>query len=348
VERLTNGFKAFLALLKEAGQKWSEDKASRLAAAITYYTVFSLSPLLILSIALASMFLEGATADLVIEIRRQMGSQVASLVESLIENASESGGTITIVSIAIALFGASSVFAQLNEALNKVWGVEKGDAAFLLLVRTRFTAFGMVLLVGFLLVLALVSSTLLHLLSPYLADWLGDISVYIPLLNFVISLALMTLLFAILFRVLPDVLVDWRDVWLGAFLTALLFGLARYLIGFYVQVSSAGAIYGAAGSLIVLLLWIYYSAQIFLFGAAFTAVYAKRYGSQVRAASHARLLRLLPYEKPTIMTVSPELLRPQQVVAWQEKRPYREVATGMLGLALGLFIAWLNGLRTRS
>jgi membrane protein len=337
---LWQGIKAFFVLLKEAGRKWGEDKASLMAAAITYYTIFSLSPLLLLSIAVAGLALEGAQSGLVIQIEQQMGSQIADLFQSLLENASESSGSVTIISIGLSLLGASTVFAQLNQALNKVWGVEQGDAALLLLIRTRFTAFAMVLLVGFLLLLALVSSTLLHLLMPYLSDWLGDVSRYLPLLNFGVSLGLMTLMFAVLFRVLPDVLVAWRDVWLGALLTALLFGLARYLIGFYVQASSAGAVYGAAGSLIVLLLWIYYSAQIFLFGAEFTAVYALRYGSRVRPARHARLSHLLPYERPALITVSPELLRPRRVVAWREKRPYREVATGLLGLALGLFVAW--------
>lgn len=344
---IQQALKAFLELLKEAGQKWSEDKASRLAAALTYYTVFSLSPILILSIAMASFAIEGVQTELVAQIEQQVGEQIASLVQSLIENASESSGTITIIGIALSLFGASTVFAQLNEALNKIWGVEKGEAALLLLIRTRFIAFGMVLVVGVLLLLALISSTVLHVFMPYLPPWLGDVSGYIHVLNFFVSLGLMTLLFAILFRVLPDVLVSWRDVWLGASLTALLFGLARYLIGFYIQASGAGAVYGAAGSLIVLLLWIYYSAQIFLFGAAFTAVYARRYGSQVRPTPYAHFRGRRPYEKPTIMTVSPELLRPRQVIAWRDKRPYRETAASMLGLALGLFIAWLASLRSK-
>ncbi|MFO7538173.1 MAG: YihY/virulence factor BrkB family protein [Chloroflexota bacterium] len=345
---LKQGIQIFFALLKEAGQKWSEDKASRLAAAITYYTVFSLSPLLLLSVAVAGLALEGAQSGLVAQLEQQMGTQIADLVQSLIENASESGGTITILSIGLSLLGASTVFAQLNQALNLIWGVEQGESGLLMLVHTRFLSFGMVLLVGVLLLLALISSTLIHLFTPYLAGWLGDISVYIPLLNFFVSLGLMTLLFAILFRVLPDVRVSWRDVWWGALLTALLFGLARYLIGFYVQASSAGAVYGAAGSLIVLLLWIYYSAQIFLFGAAFTAVYAHRYGSRVQPARYARRRGLRPYEKPTIMTISPELLRPRPVVTWQEKRPYREAASAVLGLALGLLVAWLNALRSKS
>jgi membrane protein len=348
VDKAVSGFKTFVALLKAAGRKWSEENAARLAAAITYYTTFSLAPLLVLSIAVASMVLDSARSNLLFQVEREMGEEIANLLRSLIENASESSGAITIVSVALSLLGASSVFAQLNEALNKIWGVEKGDAALLLLLRTRFTAFGMVLLVGVLLLLALVSSTLLHLMTPYLDNWLGDVSVYVPLVNFVVSLALMTLLFAILFRVLPDVRVAWRDVWLGALLTALLFGLARFLIGFYVQVSSAGAVYGAAGALIVLLLWIYYSAQIFLFGAAFTAVYAEKYGSRVQAARHARLRGLRPYERPAIMTVPAELLQPTRIVTWRQKRPYLAAATGMLGLALGLFVAWLNGLRSRS
>lgn len=347
MERLQDGGKAFFTLLKEAGQKWSEVKASQMAAAITYYTVFSLSPLLVLSVALIGLVLSGGQSGLIAQVEGTLGPQVANLVQSLIENASDSGGTLTIVSIALSLFGASTVFAQLNQALNRVWGVEQGDAALWLLVRTRFTAFGMVLIVGVLLLLALVSSTLLHLLMPYLDEWLGNFSNYLSVLNFIISLGLMTLLFAILFRVLPDVQVEWRDVWLGALLTGLLFGLARYLIGIYVQFSSADAVYGAAGSLIVLLLWIYYSAQIFLFGASFTAIYAHNYGSRVRPAPHARLIGLRPYEKPTIMTVSPELLQPQRNMATQQKRPYLAAATGMLGLALGLFVAWLNGLRSK-
>ena len=288
-------------LLKETFSEWSEDKASRLAAALAYYTIFSIAPLLIIAIAVAGLAFgqEAARGQLDRQIQGLVGQQSAELIQTMVESASKptSGIIATVIAIATILFGASGLFGQLQDALNTIWEVEpKPGRGILGIIKDRFLSFTMVLGIGFLLLVSLVLSALLSALDPYLTDLLPGSIYLLQILNFVISFGVITLLFAMIYKILPDVKIAWSDVWIGAAVTSLLFALGKFLIGLYLGNSSAGSAYGAAGSLVILLLWIYYSAQILLFGAEFTQVYAKKYGSwaasQRKPAPFQRKLKL--------------------------------------------------------
>ena len=277
--------KEIFELLKETYNEWSEDKASRLAAALAYYTIFSIAPLLIIAIAVAGLVFgqEAARGQLDNQIQSLVGQQSAELIQTMVESASKptSGIIATVLAIAAILFGASGLFGQLQDALNTIWEVEpKPGRGILGIIKDRFLSFTMVLGIGFLLLVSLVLSALLSALDTYLTDLLPGSIYLLQILNFVISFGVITLLFAMIYKILPDVQIAWSDVWIGAAVTSLLFAVGKFLIGLYLGNSSAGSAYGAAGSLVILLLWIYYSAQILLFGAEFTQVYAKKYGSQ--------------------------------------------------------------------
>ncbi|MBD0334887.1 MAG: YihY/virulence factor BrkB family protein [Cyanobacteria bacterium Co-bin13] len=278
-------------LLKETFQEWQQDKASRLAAALAYYTVFSLAPLLVLVIAIAgSIFGTDAARDqLVTQIQALVGASGADVITDALENASEPGanqGAIaSIISIVVLIFGASGVFVELQNSLNTIWNVEpKPGQGVGYFVQKRLLSFSMILVIGFLLLVSLVLSTTLSAFSGYLSQWVEGLG---WVLNTAISLGLITFLFAAIFKYLPDAHIAWKDVIIGAFITTLLFTLGKYLLGLYLGNASVGSTYGAAGSLIALLTWIYYSAQILFFGAEFTQVYARRFGSQIVPDKHA-------------------------------------------------------------
>lgn len=278
--------KAIFDLLKDTFFEWRDDKASRLAAALAYYAVLSLPPLLIVVLAVVGLTWGARTdaqAQIMAQVEDVVGSDGAQLVETMIEGASDRGSGIvaTVVGVVTLLFGAMGVFAQLQGALNTIWEVEVApDQGIWSLVRTRFLSFGMVLGIGFLLVISLLVSALLTVLETYLNELFPNWSL-LQYLNFFISLGVITLLFAIIFKVLPDVKIAWRDVWMGALVTAVLFTVGKFLLGWYLGRAGVASTYGAAGSLVVILLWIYYSAQIFFFGAEFTQVYSRRYGSRI-------------------------------------------------------------------
>jgi membrane protein len=282
--------KVLVELLKETVKEWQEDKASRLAAALAYYTAFSIAPLLIIVIAIAAVVFgeQAAQGQIVSQIQSLVGREGAEAIQSMIQNSRKpTTGTIaTIISIGILLFGATNVFAQLQDALNTIWEVApkpgvKG------LVKARFVSFTMILGVGFLLLVSLVLSTVLAILGNYLGSLLPNLHFFWSILNFMISFGIIALLFALIYKFLPDVKITWGDVRVGAAITALLFTIGKSLLGLYLANSSVGSTYGAAGSFVVLLLWVNYSAQILLFGAEFTQVYANKYGSQIVPASHA-------------------------------------------------------------
>jgi membrane protein len=273
-----------IGLLKETFKEWQEDKASRLAAALAYYTAFSLAPLLIIVIAIAALVFgeQAAQGEIVGQIQGLVGKQGAEAIEEMIENSRQptTGIIATLISFGILLFGATNVFAQLQDALNTIWEVApkpgvKG------LVKTRFISFTMILGVGFLLLVSLILSAVLAVLGNYLGSLVPGIQFFWSTLNFFISFGVITLLFALIYKFLPDVKITWSDVGIGAAITALLFTIGKSLIGLYLGNSSVGSTYGAAGSFVVVLLWVNYSAQILLFGAEFTQVYANRYGSRI-------------------------------------------------------------------
>lgn len=271
-------------LLKKTFQEWQEDKASRLAAALAYYTAFSIAPLLIIVIAIAAFFFgeQAAQGEIVGQIQGLVGREGAEAIQTMIQNSRKptTGIVATLISIGILLFGATNVFVQLQDALNTIWEVTpkpgvKG------IVKTRIISFSMILGIGFLLLVSLVLSAALAALGNYLGGMMPGFQFLWSTLNFCISFGIITLLFALIYRFLPDVKITWGDVAIGAAITALLFTIGKTLIGLYLGNSSVGSTYGAAGSFVVLLLWVNYSAQILLFGAEFTQVYANKFGSKI-------------------------------------------------------------------
>jgi membrane protein len=287
--------KVIVRLLKETVQEWQDDKASRLAAALAYYTVFSLAPLVIIAIAIAGAVFgeEAARGEIERQIQGLVGSAGAEVIETAIQNANKpesNGGLASLISVVVLLFGASGVFGELQDSLNTVWEVQpKPGRGIMGFIKKRILSFSVVLGIGFLLMVSLIASAILSGLSAYMshllpgADWLWGI------LNFVISFGVITLLFALMFKFLPDVKITWNDVGIGAIITALLFTIGKTVLGRYLG-ESFGSTYGAAASLIVVLAWVYYSAQILFFGAEFTQVYARRYGSQIVPAKDAEFI----------------------------------------------------------
>jgi membrane protein len=282
-----------LSLLKQTASEWMEDDAPTLGAALAYYTVFSLAPLMTIAIAMAGLFFgkEAAQGQIFDELRVLFGEEGGKAVEEVVQsaNAQPAAGVVaTIISVIILLFGASGVFGQLQASLNTIWGVKpKPGRGVLGIIRDRLLSFGFTLVVGFLLLVSLLLTAGIALV----ADWVGGLmpgsEAVAQILNVVFSLVMITLLFAMIYKFLPDAKIAWRDVWIGAFLTALLFTIGKFALGIYLGKSGVASSYGAAGSLIVLLLWVYYSSQILFFGAEFTQVYANRFGSRVAPADNA-------------------------------------------------------------
>lgn len=284
--------KTIWVLLKETFAEWNTDKASRLAAALAYYTIFSLAPLLIIAIAIAGAVFgeEAAKGEIVEQLQGLVGREGAQFIQIAIENASKPNqGTIaSIISVVVLLFGASGLFAQLQDALNTIWEVQpKPGRGLVGMLRDRFLSFLMVLGVGFLLILSLVISAALTAFVNYFGHLLPGIGFLLQFANFIISFAITTVLFGLIYKVLPDVEITWSDVWIGAMITSLLFSFGRFLLGMYLGNSSFGSTYGAAGSVVILLAWVNYAAQILFFGAEFTQVYARRYGSRIVPAKNA-------------------------------------------------------------
>jgi len=281
-----NAGEAF-SVFKQAASEWVDDKATTLGAALAYYTVFSLAPLLIISIGIASMVLgaEAAQGKILDQLRSLVGEQGGEALQEMVQNASskpQTGIMATLVGLVTLLFGASTVFGQLQTSLNAVWGVEpKPGRGIMGMIKDRVLSFGFILVVGFLLLVSLILTAAVAVVGDWMGGMLPGGEALAHVLNFVLSTAVITMLFAMMFKYLPDAQVAWRDVWIGAFLTAMLFAIGKFALGFYLGKSGVGSSFGAAGSLIVLLLWVYYSSQILFFGAEFTQVYANRFGSKV-------------------------------------------------------------------
>lgn len=279
-------------LLKETYTDWSEDKAPRLAAALAYYTVFSIAPLLVIIIAIAGLVFgqEAVQGQVVEQIRGLVCETGAEAIQTMIANASQPSSSIiaTVLGIATLLFGASGLFGELQDALNTIWEVQpKPDQGILGTIKQRFFSFTMVLGTAFLLLVTLVISTALATLSAYFQNLLPGFEVIWQIVNQVVGFAISMLIFGLIFKVLPDAKVAWGDVWIGAFVTALLFSIGRFALAQYLGRGSFTSTYGAAASLVVVLLWVYYSAQILFIGAEFTQVYARIYGSKITPAENA-------------------------------------------------------------
>jgi membrane protein len=291
--------------LKQTFQEWLQDKAPQLGAALAYYTVFSLAPLVLVLLAIVGVIFRDDPAGAWDNITEQMGyfldPSAVQVVQSIAQKASQPGKSTlaTLIGVALALFGASGVFGQLQDALNTIWGVKgkpgRGVWGFL---RSRFLSFGMVAGICFLLLVSLATEALLKAFSHYVQSVLPGGIVIALTIYVVFDFAVVVLLFAMIFKVLPDVEIQWRDVWIGAVMTAILFGIGKWLLGFYLGSGAAGSAYGAASSLIALLLWVYYSSQILLFGAEFTQVYASRAGRGLKPTKYAVRVETKEIEDP--------------------------------------------------
>ena len=267
-------------ILKNTVTCWLDDDAPTLGAALAYYTVFSLAPLLIISIAISGFVLgeEAASGQIFAQLRMILGDQSGKAIQDIVQSAGakpEGGVIAAVAGLATLLFGASGVFGQLQTSLNLIWGVKgRPGRGVLRIVKDRFLSFSFILVVGFLLLVSLLLSTSI----TSVADWIGGVApgteIVAQALNFGLSLVIITALFALIFKVLPDASIAWKDVWFGAFLTSLLFTVGKYFLGLYLGTTGMSSAYGAAGSLIVLLLWVYYSAQIVFLGAEFTKVWS--------------------------------------------------------------------------
>ncbi|MBV8483853.1 MAG: YihY/virulence factor BrkB family protein [Verrucomicrobia bacterium] len=281
-----------LGLFPRTASQWSRDKCPQLGAALAYYTVFSLAPLVLLLLGVFGLIYgsQQAREKILEQLRYLMDPNAIKVVADIANNAAQPkpGIIATAIGILIALFGASGIFGQLQDALNTIWSVKpKPGQGIWGFIRTRFLSFGMVAGVAFLLLVSLTLEGVLKALHNYLQTIVPG-GHYIGLAVFYLfDLAIIVLLFAMIFRYLPDAKIAWKDVWAGAALTAILFVVGKFLLGLYLGSGAAGSAYGAASSLVTLLLWIFYSAQILLFGAEFTKVYADFYGSHVLPDRHA-------------------------------------------------------------
>ena len=283
-------------LLTATFSKWSDDHAQALGAALAFYTVFSLAPLLLFGIAIAGLVFgeEAAEGQIFGQIRDLVGEGSAKTIQAILENVRKpSTGVIATCIAAVTLFfGATGVFAQVQESLNIIWGVKTNQQSGIVqFLKSRFLSFLAVLGSGFLLLASLVLSAGLAAIGDGLESFLPGPEFLIQLMNVLISFGAITLLFAMIYKILPDVSIRWSDVWIGAGMTSLLFTIGKLLIGLYLGKSEVGLVYGAAGSLIVILLWVYYASQIFLFGAEFTAVYASSHGSRIETGNSTMPVR---------------------------------------------------------
>lgn len=276
-------------LVKQTFVEWWEDSVSRLAASLAFYTAFAIAPLLVIAVRVAGIVFEqkAARSEVSAQLRGVVGAEAAAAIEAMLEqvSAAGSGGTVaTVLGLLFFVYASTSLFAELQDAMNTIWEVKpKPDRGWGHAIRRRLLPFAMVLGTGFLLMVSLVLSAALAAASRYVggSGGLGQV------LNLAASLALFTLLFAAIYKVLPDVDIGWSDVWVGAAATAALFALGKFLIGLYLARPSVSSVYGAAGSLAILLLWVYYSAHVLFLGAEFTQVFARRHGRRIRPDSDA-------------------------------------------------------------
>jgi membrane protein len=274
------------ALLGETFFEWYEDRAPRLGAALAFYTVFALAPGLIFIIALAALFLgkEAAQGQIIGQVQDLAGDAGAEAVRAAIESARSAGGSLLATGLGAVtlLFGLWGVFGELQDALNTIWGVTARPGRGVIgVIKQRFWSAAMVVGIGFLLLVSLAASAWLAALGKFFSRLLPLPAAAMETANALLSFVIITVMFAVIYKLLPDVKIAWRNVWTGAAVTAVLFTIGKALIGLYLGRSTVASVYGAAGSLIVILLWIYYSAQLVFFGAEFTKVYSRRFGVAV-------------------------------------------------------------------
>jgi len=281
-----------IALLSETYSKWSSAKGPRLGAALAYYAIFSIPPIMIIALGVLGFFYSGNVADrLQTQLGTLIGADTAQTFLSAVQTSRQSGGLIAgLVGLGILFFGATGVFIELQDGLNTIWGVKPKEEGIKGLIRGRFTSFTMVLGICFLLLVSLIVTALVAALSERFVSMIPGGEALGHILEMTASFAVVTMLFAMIFKMLPDVEIRWRDVWIGAVVTSLLFTIGKLLIGMYLGKAAIGSAYGAAGSIVIMITWVYYSAQILYFGAEFTHVYATRESSRVVPTENAKPL----------------------------------------------------------
>ena len=294
-EQWYRGLKQLWSVLQKAAADWIRDRAPRLGAALAYYTIFSMVPLLIVIIAIIGLVFgqEAAQAAIMEQISRLIGPQSAAAIKDMIQRADQpSTGIIsTIIATVTLLGGAAGFFGQLKDALNTVWGIEpKAGRGIWGFVRDNFLSFATLLGTAFLLLVSLLLSTALAAIGKWFGQLLPLPEVVLQSFNLLLSLVVITGLFALIFKVLPDAHIAWRDVWIGAALTSVLFTIGKFAIELYLGKSNVGSSYGAAGSLVLILVWVYYSVQILLYGAEFTQVYANLVGQKIQPTEEAKVV----------------------------------------------------------
>lgn len=293
MNNLTYFFRESWALLKDSFFSWYNRDPFKNSTVISYYAIFSFPGLGVIIINLAGYFYgtEAMTNQISTQIEGMIGSGAAESVETIIANAYTSEGLTlsSVVSIATLIFGATGVFYQVQQTLNHMWDVKpKPKQQLLKFLKDRLFSFGMILTIGFLLLVSLIVSSLIGALSEWISvNILGILDLVLKITDITLSLIIITILFAAIYKILPDVEIRWKDVWVGAFVTSILFVIAKFLLGLYFGISNPGSMYGAAGSIILIMLWTTYSGLILLYGAEFTQVYARRYGVKIKPAPHA-------------------------------------------------------------
>ncbi|MFN2456635.1 MAG: YihY/virulence factor BrkB family protein [Chitinophagaceae bacterium] len=296
-------FKGIGKVLKESFTGFSDDKVIKLSGALAYFTVFSLGPMLIVIIFFADLFwgreaIEGTVYG---QIRGFVGHEAAQQLQEIIKNASlSSTGTATaIVGFITLLIGATTVFAEIQDSINSIWGLKaKPKKGWLKMILDRLLSFSVVVSLGFLLLVSLVINGLIEAFSNRLLRVFPDVAVVVVyIINLVLTFGVITMLFAIIFKVLPDAKIKWKDVMMGAMVTAVLFMIGKFGITFYIGRSDVGSTYGTAGSLVIILLWIYFSSMILYFGAEFTKAYSANYGSQIHPTHYAVWVKQIEVEE---------------------------------------------------
>ena len=325
--------KSYWHLIKGSVLQWIEDEPFSLAAALSYYTLFSLAPLLVIAIAVAGFVFgrDAAQNQVVVALQGVIGEESAQAVHGVIENASKqpkTGIVSTVVGVVALIFGAGGVVGQLQTSLNMLWGVTpKPGQGVWGFIRQRFLSFAMVLGIGFLLLVSLAVSAFVTGLTTWIGGLLGGAEFIAHALDLLVSFIFITALFAMIYKFLPDVHIQWRDVWIGAVITSLLFTIGKFLIGFYIGSSAVSSTYGAAGSLITVLLWVYYSSLIVFLGAELTQVYATEYGSGVAPTENAQ---------PIASSVGPEKRAsrtPESHTGRRQGVPPRDKGRGQTGIS---------------
>ncbi|HEY3130611.1 MAG TPA: YihY/virulence factor BrkB family protein [Acidobacteriota bacterium] len=287
--------RAILALFKQAFVQWRKDNAHRIGAALAYYALFSIAPLLLLAVAIAGLMFgrQAAEGQIVAQIENVVGYDGARSIETMINSARKpaAGITATIVGIALLLLGASGVFNELQAALNRIWGVTVPQRGLLGIIKERFLSFAMVLGIGFLLLVSLVVSAAVAAAGSFLALRFPGSKYLLQMSNFVLGFGVSTALIAMIYKILPETRIHWRDVWMGATVASILLTIGKSLIGLYLAKTGVASAYGAAGSLVVILIWVYWSAQILLYGAEFAEVYCRWHGTTAGKTGRSSWLR---------------------------------------------------------